>query len=240
MKRLTKLISLSILFVLAINICSFAANAPSQNENYPYVYDLRWDGKTAKWSKYGKISKYEVVLYTDNMIGDIKTTSSNSHNFSSNLIDGDHKYYFKVRAYNTSTGWSVWEQSPDINFVKSGSKVNNYVADPMNPIGSSSGNIYNSTVNAERQELFSNPPGVWIKNNGFWFFQLMDNTFATSKWINSNGIWYYVNDYGAMVTGLLNINGKTYYFNESGAMMIGEITIGNQKHLFGFDGAMIY
>lgn len=239
MKKIISLFMAITLVVLSFNTIIFASNAPSDNEEYPYVFDLRWDKQTARWSKYGKVQNYEIMFYTEGRAGDVYTTSSNYYNFNSKIIEGEHKYFFSVRAYNKNTGWSVWEQSPTVVFTKTGrniqqSAVNNNTSPNLND---SPATIYNGTT--DYQELFSNPPGVWIKTNGLWFFQLLGGAFATNMWINSNGLWYYVNQYGTMVVGLTDIGGKFYYFNESGIMQTGEVRIGNQKHYFGSDGAMI-
>ena len=233
MKKIISLFMAITLVVLSFNTVIFAGNAPSNNEDYPYVYDLRWDKTTAKWSKYGKVKEYEVMLCTQGRLGDVYRTTSTSYNFAGKMSEGDHEYFFKVRANNVNTGWTVWEQSPTVKFTKKGSKVE------QTPIVSpgSGGAVYNGTTDV--QELFSNPAGVWEKVNGLWFFKLINGVYATNMWINSNGLWYYVNEYGAMCTGLQTISNRVYYFNEAGVMQVGEIKINNKKHVFGFDGAMI-
>ena len=233
MKKIISLFMAITLVVLSFNTMVFASNAPSNNEDYPYVYDLRWDNQTARWSKYGKVQNFEVMLCTEGKIGDVYTTSSTYYNFGGKMIEGDHAYFFKVRAYNKNTGWSVWEQSPTVNFTKNKNKIQRNT----DTTPGAGGAIYNG--NTDVQELFSNPPGVWEKVNGLWFFQLVNGVYATNMWINSNGLWYYVNQYGTMVVGLAEIGGKYYYFNESGVMQVGEVKIGTKKHVFGFDGAMI-
>ena len=236
MKKIISLFMAITLVVLSFNTIIFAANAPSNNEDYPYVYDLRWDKQTARWSKYGKVQKYEVMLYTEGRIGDVFTTTNTYYNFAGKMIEGEHSYFFKVRAYNKNTEWSVWEQSPTVYYTKTGSRFQERIVDPMNPTGGSGGAVYGTS---DIQELFSNPPGIWQKVNGLWFFQLIDGTYAINRWINSNGLWYYVNQYGTMVVGLTQIDGRFYYFNESGVMQIGEVRIGNQRYVFGFDGALV-
>ena len=233
MKKIISLFMAITLVVLSFNTIIFASNAPSDNENYPYVYELRWDKQTARWSKYGKVQNYEVILYTEGRIGDVYTVTGTSYNFGGKMIEGDHAYFFKVRAYNKNTGWSVWEQSPTVNFTKKGNKI----TQNNDTTPGAGGAVYGGTT--ETQELFSNPPGVWQKVNGLWFFQLLSGIYATNTWINSNGLWYYVNQYGTMVVGLCDIGGKYYYFNESGVMQTGEVMIGMQRHIFGGDGAMI-
>ena len=110
MKKMFRVVSLMIALTFAFSIFSFAYS-PIIGDNYPQVYDLYWNNKTAKWSVDGRANKYEIRLYRDGRRVSTKTQTGRSRNFTSEMSRGDHEYYFEVRPYNSVTGWGNWEQS---------------------------------------------------------------------------------------------------------------------------------
>ena len=56
-------------------------------------------------------------------------------------------------------------------------------------------------------------------------------------WIKEYGKWYYLDDSGAMKTGLQTIGGNEYYLSTSGAMQTGWQNIGDDTYFFADSGA---
>ena len=56
-------------------------------------------------------------------------------------------------------------------------------------------------------------------------------------WIKEYGKWYYLDDSGAMKTGLQTIGGNEYYLSTSGAMQTGWHNIGDDTYFFASSGA---
>lgn len=67
--------------------------------DYPEVYNLRWNNRTAKWSVEGHEDKYKVRLYRDDRRVVTRTVSSKSKSFAREMSRGDHEYYFEVRPF---------------------------------------------------------------------------------------------------------------------------------------------
>ena len=57
MKKGLALFSLILVALFSMTLQSF-----SYADNYPEVYDLRWNNRTAKWSVDGHADKYEIRL----------------------------------------------------------------------------------------------------------------------------------------------------------------------------------
>ena len=117
MKKAFKIISLILVLVFSITVVTPAAHSPIIGDNYPQVYDLYWNNKTAKWYVDGRAHKYEIRLYRDGRRVSTRTVTSRSHNYASEMSRGDHDYYFEVRPYNNVTGWGEWEQS-EVKYVE--------------------------------------------------------------------------------------------------------------------------
>lgn len=233
MKKVCRLLALVIAVILSMQIFTFAAS-PWLGDDYPQVYDLYWNNKTAKWYVEGRAHKYEVRLYRDGRRVSTKTVSSRSHNFSSEMSRGDHDYYFEVRPYNNVTGWGEWEQSEVKYIYHSGGGDSGGTVVPGGP-----GEIYPSPYASTTQVVY-NPVGQWVAANNFWHFVYSNGVMASNTWLQINGRWYYVDVNTNMAVGLVNIGGSTYYFNPDGTMVVGGIVINGMNHYFDANGKMVY
>lgn len=234
MKRVCKLLALVLVFVLSLQIFSSVA-APYIGDEYPQVYDLYWNNKTAKWSVDGRAHKYEVRLYRDGRRVSTRTVSSRSHNFSSEMTRGEHDYYFEVRPYNNMTGWGEWDQS-DVKYYYNGGSSG----------GSSGGTVVPGGPGEQSQPMYNtpqiiyNPVGQWVPQNNYWHFMFTNGVMASNSWLAIGGKWYYVDINTNMVVGLVNIGSGTYYFNPDGTMVTGGVVINGINHYFDGDGKMVY
>lgn len=195
-------------------------------KTYAYVEDAYWSGSTAKWDIDGKASKYQVRLYRDDKKITTKDTKSKSYGFSGS-IDRAGYYYFEVRAYNKTSGWSSWVASDDKYFSGNGSTASSsagnsavYIVGPNGP-----------TTSAQ-----------WIQTNdgtGRWWYKHADGGCTKNGWEQINGKWYYFDDAGWMKTGWLNVGGFTYYLGSDGAMLTGYNVIDGAGHNFDASGKML-
>lgn len=237
MKRVSRLFALVLALILSMQVASFAI-APYIGDDYPQVYDLYWNNKTAKWYVDGRANKYEVRLYRDGRRVSTRTVSSRSHNFSSEMNRGDHDYYFEVRPYNSITGWGDWEQS-DVKYVEhySGGGGSTYPGVGPGEIAPSPSQSpsYPSTT-----QIVYNPVGQWQVINNYWHFVYSNGVLASNTWLLINGKWYFVDINTNMAIGLVNIGGSTYYFNPDGTMVTGGIVINGMNHYFDGNGKMVY
>ena len=239
MKKISRIILLVMAIVLSLSIFSFAAG-PYIGDNYPQVYDLRWSNRTARWSVDGKANKYEVRLYRDGRRVTTKTQTTKSRSFSSEMVRGNHEYYFEVRPYNSVTGWGDWEQSDSI-YTDSRDYYPVIPVNPINPVNP----VYPSngpgeTTNIAAPQIIYNPAGQWIFANNVWHFLYANGVYASNSWILYANKWYYIDINTAMSTGFVTINSTTYYFNPDGTMVTGTIILNGITHYFDANGKMIY
>ncbi|MBP3201037.1 MAG: hypothetical protein J6M39_05270 [Lachnospiraceae bacterium] len=232
MKRVCKILALVLTVIISTHILSFAAS-PWLGDDYPQVYDLYWNNKTAKWYVDGRAHKYEIRLYRDGRRVSTKTVTSRSHNYSSEMSRGDHDYYFEVRPYNNTTGWGEWEQS-DIKYVE------HYSGGGSTYPSSGPGESYPSSTYPATAQIIYNPVGQWQALNNYWHFIYSNGVMASNTWLLINNKWYYVDINTNMVVGLVNISGSTYYFNPDGTMVTGGIIINGMNHYFDANGKMVY
>ena len=198
---------------------------------YPKPCDLEWKGKTAKWSVEGWASKYQVELYRDGTRVCSKTTTSRSFSFSSYMSRGDNDYFFKVRAYNSNSGfWSDWEQS-DEKEIRSNDPddQDNWTGPGVVPVIIPGG-----------QPVVPSTAGRWMKANNRWRYVFANGAYATNTWLNLSNKWYFFDTSSYMVTGWLNDKGKTYFLGADGAMVTGAVIIDGINHFFDSTGAMVY
>lgn len=236
MKRVLKIISLILAFTLSLTILSYSYH-PIIGDNYPQVYDLYWNNKTARWSVDGRANKYEIRLYRDGRRVTTKTQTTRSHSFASALSRGNHEYYFEVRPYNSVTGWGSWEQSDSIYIEEREPITPIYPVDPTPYVpGPGPG----ENINIPTPQMVFNPAGQWIQANGYWHFVYANGVFAANTWLQLGSKWYYIDPNSNMVVGLVNINQYTYYFNPDGTMVTGSIVYNGVNHYFDGNGRMVY
>lgn len=233
MKKISRLLALVLVLILSLQVVSFAI-APYIGDDYPQVYDLYWNNKTAKWYVDGRAHKYEIRLYRDGRRVSTRTVTSRSHNYASEMSRGDHDYYFEVRPYNNVTGWGEWEQS-EVKYVEHYSGGGGSVYPSGGP-----GETPGSYVPAGSTQIVYNPIGQWQAINNYWHFVYSNGVMASNSWLQINNNWYYVDINTNMVVGLVNINGSTYYFNPDGTMVTGGIVINGMNHYFDGEGKMVY
>ena len=234
MKKGLALFSLILVALFSMTLQSF-----SYADNYPEVYDLRWNNRTAKWSVDGHADKYEIRLYRDDRRVFTKTQTGRSHSFSSEMSRGEHEYYFEVRPYNYDTGWGNWEQSDSI-YVRTipggGGQI-----DPIGPGGKIvPGGPGSETVPVVPAQIVYNPVGTWVPANNYWHFLYSNGVYASNTWIQLGDKWYYVDANTNMATGLVTIGDSNYYFNPDGTMVIGGLIINGINHYFDSNGKMVY
>ena len=238
MKRIVKIVLLASVLGVLFSAFHFAYS-PIIGDEYPQVYDLYWNNRTARWSVDGRAHKYEERLYRDGRRVNTKTQTSRSHNFSSEMARGDHEYYFEVRPYNNMTGWGNWEQSESIYIESSGYSPTPvypvYPVDPSYPQGGPG-----EGTNVPAPQTIYNPVGQWVAANGTWHFLYSNGVYATNSWIQLGNSWYYVDQNTNMATGLVTINSKTFFFNPDGTMVTGTVVINGITHFFDANGVMLY
>jgi hypothetical protein len=189
---------------------------------YAYVTDAYWSGKTAKWSIEGKASKYQVRLYRNGTKVATYNTKGKSYSFSSDFTRSDY-YYFEVRAYNSSSGWSEWVDSED-KYFSATTTTTTTTTSSAGPSGTTTG-------------------AKWVQatdGTGRWWYRHADGTYKTNGWEQIDGKWYYFDATGWMKTGWITWSNGTYYLGSDGAMVTGYQTIGGVGHNFSPDGALIY
>lgn len=236
MQRIVKGILVVITLVLAFSVLSYAYG-PYIGDNYPQVYDLYWNNRTARWSVEGHANRYEIVLYRDGRRVMTKTVTSRSRNFSSEMSRGEHEYYFEVRPYNNVTGWGSWEQSESIYIDKSDYNP----PAPYYPSGiTPSYNGPGEGTNVPTPQTILNPLGQWVQANGYWHFLYSNGVYAVNSWLQIANKWYYIDTNGNMAIGLVTINNSTFYFNPDGTMATGTIIINGITHFFDINGKMVY
>ncbi len=227
-----------IVFILGFSVLQYAYS-PIIGDEYPQVYDLYWNNRTARWSVDGRAHKYEIRLYRDGRRVSTKTQTGRSHNYSSELSRGDHEYYFEVRPYNNMTGWGPWEQSDSI-YIESSSynPIPYYPVNPVNPVPSPGGPGEGTVI--PQPQTITNPVGQWVQANGAWHYLYVNGVYATNSWLLVQGQWYYIDTNSNMATGLVTINNSTFYFNPDGTMVTGTIVINGITHYFDGNGRMVY
>ncbi|MBO6119959.1 MAG: hypothetical protein J6P02_05785 [Lachnospiraceae bacterium] len=242
MKKMFRVVSLMIALTFAFSIFSFAYS-PIIGDNYPQVYDLYWNNKTAKWSVDGRANKYEVRLYRDGRRVSTKTQTGRSRNFTSEMSRGDHEYYFEVRPYNSVTGWGNWEQS-DSTYIE------HYYPDypdypvvpvyPVTPVYPGTGTGPGEGTSLPTPQIMFNPVGQWVAGNGYWHYVFANGVYASNTWLQIGNNWYYIDINRNMSVGLVTINQYTYYFNPDGTMATGTIIYNGITHFFDANGRMVY
>ena len=235
MKRMFKIVAIILALVFSLSLLSFA-HAPIIGDNYPVVYDLYWNNKTAKWSVDGTADKYEVRLYRDGRRVTSKNTTKRSYNFSSEMTRGNHEYFFEVRPFNYVTGWGMWEES-DVTYV---SEYQPVIPVPVTPIypGPSGGPGEGASV--PTPQMVFNPAGQWTQSNGYWHFVYSNGIYASNSWLQLGTNWFYIHPNTNMAVGLTTINQYTYYFNPDGTMATGTIIYNGITHFFDTQGRMVY
>lgn len=236
MQKLVKGILVVLALIFSFSILSFAYG-PYIGDNYPQVYDLYWNNRTARWSVEGRANKYEVILYRDGRRVTTKTVTGRSRNFSSEMSRGEHEYFFEVRPYNSVTGWGSFEQSDSIYVEKS--DYNPPI--PYYPSGITP--TYNGPgegTNVPMPQTIFNPLGQWMQVNGYWHFLYSNGVYAVNSWLQIANKWYYVDASGNMAIGLVTINNSTFFFNPDGTMATGTIIINGITHFFDINGKMVY
>lgn len=239
MKKIFKIISLILAFTFSLTILSYSySRSPIIGDNYPQVYDLYWNNKTARWSVDGRANKYEIRLYRDGRRVSTRTQTSRSHSYGSELSRGDHEYYFEVRPYNSVTGWGSWEQSDVIYIEDRGQPITPVY--PVNPTPYVPGPGPGEGTYVPTPQIVFNPAGQWVAANGYWHFIYSNGVYASNTWIQLGNSWYYVDPNSNMATGLVTINQYTYYFNPDGTMVTGTIVYNGITHFFDVNGRMVY
>ena len=240
MKKAFKIISLILVLIFSLSIATHAARSPIIGDNYPQVYDLYWNNRTARWSVDGRANKYEVRLYRDGRRVVTKTQTGRSHNFASQLSRGNHEYYFEVRPYNSLTGWGDWEQSDSI-YIEEYDPIDPITPIyPVNPVYPGTGGGPGEGTNIPAPQMIFNPVGQWVQANGYWHFVYANGVYATNTWLQIGNSWYYINPETIMSVGLVTINQYTYYFNPDGTMATGTIIYNGITHYFDGNGRMVY
>ncbi len=195
---------------------------------YAYVDDPYWNGTTAKWSVNGKASKYQVRVFRDGSKVDTKNTTSKSINLSS-VITKTGYYYFEVRAYNASSGWSDWMESDDKYFTVTSTSSSSSTTTTTSSSGGPGGTTSAATAQWLRAADGSNK----------WWYKHADGGYTRSNWELINSKWYYFDESGWMKTGWLNVGGATYYLGADGAMVTGLNFIDGVTHSFDNSGRMV-
>lgn len=229
MKKISKILVTLLVFILSMQIISFA----SVDDDYPRVYDLYWNNTTARWSCEGRASKYEVVLYRDKNMVTSKIAHSRSCSFAEEMSRGNHEYHFEVRPYNHNTDWGTWEISDSV-YIES----NSIPTIPITPGIPSAGPGAQSATTTSVQVVY-NPIGTWQSTNNYWHFVYSNGVMASNSWLQINNQWFFVDANANMVTGLMNIGDSTYYFNTDGTMATGGIVINGMNHYFDSNGRMV-
>lgn len=83
--------------------------------------------------------------------------------------------------------------------------------------------------------------GNWKQDDGGWWYQYQNGSYAASAWEQIGGSWYYFEASGYMATGWKMVNGAWYWMDpESGKMASGNwVFDGANWYYLGRDGAMV-
>ena len=211
---------------------SYVEPGSTSTVTYANVDDPYWNGTTAKWSVDGKASKYQVRVYRDGSKVTTKDTTSKSISLSS-VITKSGYYYFEVRAYNSSSGWSDWVESDDKYFNASSTSSSISTTSTSTSSGGPGGMVSNSTPAATAQ---------WLRaadGSNKWWYKHADGGYTKSNWELISNKWYYFDESGWMKTGWLNVGGATYYLGADGAMVTGLNYIDGVTHSFDNSGRMV-
>ena len=260
MKRLVSFL----LFVFAFTTFANAtvlAYRYCDDYDYPYVYDVYWNYRTARWDVNGYADKYEVTLYKDGRRIATEITYARSYNFSSYMYIGGYSYYFEVRPYNYRTGWGSWVSSDSFyidNYCREYAyrDYNRRDRNYRDKYGVSYARNYGPPY--ENQTSGSN--GYSISNNGLPTTnnsynqigaqsvsvpepQVINDTingyFPTGSFMNVFGTWKYAYINGAFATNTwVKSNGKWYYIDVNGNMVTGPYTINGKTYFLNADGSM--
>ena len=194
---------------------------------YADVTDAYWSGNTAKWDVDGRASKYQVRVYRDGSRINTHDTKNKSYSLASDITK-DGYYYFEVRAYNSSSGWSDWQESDDKYYS------------PQAASNASSGSGSSAVMMIGPGGSVSQ--AQWIQTNdgtGRWWYKHADGGYTSNGWELINGKWYYFDAAGWMKTGWLTVGGSTYYLGSDGAMVTGYNYIDGANHNFDSNGKML-
>ena len=247
-----KIIISIMLFVLVFSAFTYAALS-----EYPEVYNLHWNNRTARWSVDGRADKYEIRLYRDDRRVLTKTVTGRCRNFSSEMARGSHEYYFEVRPYNYETGWGEWDESNTIyvnktanenrrgNNVSPGGPIDSvgpggYVVPTVPTVPNYPGLGPGEGTSVPTPQTIKNPLGQWVSANGFWHYQYTNGVYASNTWLLIGDKWYYLDANTNMAIGFMTIGQATYYFNPDGVMVTGTIILNGVTHYFDANGKMVY
>ncbi len=201
----------------------------SKYSSYAEITSAYWSGSYAKWKTDGTPTKYQVRVYRDGSRVTTKDTTSKSVSLSS-VITKSGYYYFEVRAYNKTSGWSSWEESDDKYFSASSSSGSS--------TSSSGPNV--TVVNSGGPGVVSS--GQWLQaadGSGKWWYKHANGSYTSNNWEQINGKWYYFDAAGWMMTGWLNAGGATYYLGADGTMLTGTNFIDGVNRSFDASGKLI-
>ncbi len=197
--------------------------------SYAAITSAYWSGSYAKWKTDGSPSKYQVRVYRDGSRITTKDTTSKSVSLSSSITKAGY-YYFEVRAYNKTGGWSDWEESDDKYFSGDSSSSSS---------SSSSGPTANVTTSGGPGTVSS---GQWLQaadGSGKWWYKHANGSYTSNNWEQINNKWYYFDAAGWMKTGWLNAGGATYYLGADGTMLTGTNYIDGVYRNFDSSGKLI-
>lgn len=109
----------------------------------------------------------------------------------------------------------------------------------------------------EPEEPESEPEGIWLQEDGLWYYQTDDSYktgwlfendhwyhFGTDGamqvgWVRSQDQWYYMDEDGIMQTGWVPVDGYWYYLNEDdGVMQVGWLEYEGRQYYMNERGAM--
>ena len=209
---------------------SYVDVSTSKASSYAVITSAYWSGSYAKWKTDGVPSKYQVRVYRDGSRITTKDTTSKSVNLSSSITKSGY-YYFEVRAYNKTGGWSDWEESDDKYFSASSSSSSS---------SSSSNGPTATVVNSGGPGTVSN--GQWLQaadGSGKWWYKHANGSYTSNNWEQINNKWYYFDAAGWMMTGWLNAGGATYYLGADGTMLTGTNYIDGVYRNFDTSGKLI-
>lgn len=233
--------------------------------DYPYVYDVYWNYRTARWDVNGYADKYEVTLYRDGRRIATEITYGRSYSFESYMYSGGYNYHFEVRPYNYRTGWGSWVSSDSFyiddwcreyayrDYYRNDRKYHDrygvsYARNfgpPYESQNYNSSNGYSISINGLPSTTTNNYN--YAQNNiqsvnvpePQVINEKINGVFPTGSFMKVFGVWKYAYINGAFATNTwVKSNDKWYYIDINGNMVTGPYAINGKTYYLNSDGSM--
>ena len=177
------------------------------DENGKYVTGWMQD-KNGNW-----------YYFNDNGVMQKNTTIDGGYVLGSDGVWSDSKKYTSVSTSNAKNTEGIWklEASKWYFYDKSGTMLKNTTV-------IASGKEYKLGADGAWSDGENNTgsssyksDGVWINNNGKWYYKNKGESSYFKGWLNEDGKWYYLDQNGVMQENTTTkIDGKNFTFGSDG------------------------